>query len=256
VDPSAEPLGKDAKMIFEWYSGSDSSKRVAARIASYNESYDRVSHEGRIASLKETLELEEDRNWRGYLLAFLGADYESEKRIPEATEAFAQAIAHFEPFAANFLDVVEQYCWAMDGLIRREYTDDAEPRRLAIAAMNVFAFLDMTAFTTAQRSMVLGWLARAFTTLGYRTGDAIFHALALPVALRAHHLDPDESAFLRELVYCYFNLKDAIGCQRAYDAYLAVEEPSEAREQVMKFMAERFSEIADPDSSIPKARYQ
>jgi tetratricopeptide (TPR) repeat protein len=232
-------------MIYEQYSGSDSSKGVAKILAKLDAHYDELSADERIAALQEALRLESDPNWKGYLLSRVGAAYELDRRLDEAASAYTDAVSAFDPLAGNFVDVVETYCLSFEGLIRRRLTDDEyEPGKLAAAAISFLAFADMTDIEGSVRAMVFAWFARSLTSLGYRTGDRALHELALPVALRAHHMEPQEPSFLRELVYCYFNLRNADKCSEAFSAFMEVAEPGEARDHLITFMRDRFVEIA------------
>lgn len=232
-------------MLYEWYSGCDSTKAVPHRINAFDSTYENLTADQRTNFLTETLGVERDRNWRGYLFTRLGREFEYQSRPDEAVRAYDSSLQEYDPYGANFQDVVDSYCRSLDGLVRLSYSDEKEPDRMVAAGIAILAFHDLTQLSMEERAILFGWLARGLTTLAYRTGRRILHELALPVALRAHHIQPEFPGYLRELVYCYFNLGNATMCEAAYRDYLRVAEKGEARDQLERFMMERFVEISD-----------
>ncbi len=231
-------------MINEWYTGSDATLDVPRRISTLDRLFDEMSLEERCGLLEALLAVERDRNWRGYLLTRLGMNHDNAGNLAEAARIFEEALTEFRPYDRTFLDVIEAYCRAIDGFIRRSCSDTHRVDRQAVAALSALAFVDLAPLTRDEWVSILGWGARGLTALGYRSGERLFHEIALAVALKAHHLDSEQPGVLTTLLYCYFNLGNPEMCERVYNDYLGIAEPGELREDTVKFMKDRFAEIS------------
>ncbi len=229
-------------MIFQWYTGGDKTNEVARKISSFHSRQD-LPQAQRLELLQEALAKETDPNWRGYLLTWIGYTYNLIERDNLATNSYLMAVGEYNPFERNFRDVAGEYCRAHLALTYQVYADPKESISRAVSSCSALAFMDMTDLTNDEQREVFAWLSRAFSTLGYQTGQTLFHHLALPLALRAHRLDSDDPEILQQLVYCYFNLKNPVACRRVFEAFMDVCGPGQAREELVAFMSERFSEI-------------
>lgn len=230
-------------MIYEWYSGSDKSMRVAEQLNKVNDPGSELSDDEQIAVLRELLRIEQDRNWRGCLHALMGFRHQEGKREEDAVAAYTEALKEFDPLAGNLRDVIQHYCEALYGMINLRYIKTGEFEKIAEYSSIIMAHMDEVIFLGHPKSMVYAYQSQAFNILGNKTSVPCFHSLALASALRAHHLAPDDPLFLEGLMYCYFHHRDKQHLILTYEMFERVSERGEVQDRVRQFVRERAGEI-------------
>jgi tetratricopeptide (TPR) repeat protein len=97
--------------IPEWYTGTDTSGRVAAGIEAVIERMDaRTADESDAAVVGELLELEGEPNWRCFLHGLIGTIHYDLEEIDAAREHLAEAVAGYKAYLASFDEVLSVYC--------------------------------------------------------------------------------------------------------------------------------------------------
>ncbi len=229
-------------MIYEWYSGSDKSLTVPQRLSELDHSDPEPTADERMTVLRELLRIEQDKNWRGYLYGRLGAILDGGGREAEAVEAYTEAFREFDPLARNFRDVVGWYCQALYGMAQA-HARTGEFEEVAEFTSAIIANIDEIGWHPFYEAMAHAYQGLAFNMLGNKTSLSFFYSLALGSYLRAHHLAPEDPDFLKGLVHGYFNLGDKEHFILSYEMFEKVAEPGEVRDEVVKFVRERASEI-------------
>lgn len=230
-------------MMYEWYSGSDRSGGVPAALADLDRHFFEVPLEERVQHLEDLLGREEDPNWRGYLRFRIALDLKAAGRVDDARLALLDAIKAFEPLAGNLRDVMPQYAGALHWLILDHLWLDRDTEMIADYASIVVANLSESMLIAPGVALTCGYLAGALNRLGHQRQLPVMYRLALSLALRAHHAEPDSPLHLEELIYCYFSVRDAAHCRLAYEMFTEVGPPEDARTRVNEFMRSRFHEI-------------
>jgi pentatricopeptide repeat protein len=101
----------DVMAIPEWYSGTDLTGRVAAGIEVAIERMDaRTADHTDIEKLGALLELEQEPNWRCFLLGLLGTIHYDLEEIEPASRILEQSVAGYKAFLETFDEVLSVYC--------------------------------------------------------------------------------------------------------------------------------------------------
>lgn len=232
-------------MIFEWYSGSDSTQVVPRRLAMLHRDGEDLPYREQVAALEALLEIEEDSNWRGYILTEIGLCLRLEQDVAGAVTHFDAALDAFDPAAGNFDDVLQLYGDALYYLISEEYAGTRSPQRVIECSLALLTLFDKLRLDDFQRAMTLAFLAQALNQLGHLQRSPDFYRAALHCNLRAHHIAPEDPDYLKALVYSYFNLREPRRCKVFFDQFLQVVEAGKQREELERFMIEHFGEIAE-----------
>lgn len=230
-------------MIYEWYTGSDKTGEVPRATAELDRDFDQIPIEERLERLGALLKRERDPNWRGYFRFRIALDLKAAERTDEARAALFDAVRDFDPLAGNIRDVMPQYTGALHWLIMDHLWLDSDKEMIAEYATIVVANLSESMLPAAGISLTLNYLASALNRIGYEQGLPLCFRLALGLAVRAHHAEPEDPGNLEVLIYCYFNVGDAAHCRVAYEMFTKVGPPEEARSRVDEFMRTRFHEI-------------
>ena len=229
--------------MYEWYSGSDRSEGVPTALAELDRNFFEVALEDRLNRLEGLLGREDDPNWRGYLRFRIALDLKTAGRTEDARLALLGAIQEFEPLAGNLRDVMPQYAGALHWLILDHLWLDRDTEAIADYASIVVANLSESMLIAPGVALTCRYLAGALNRLGHERNLPLLYRLALSLAIRAHHAEPDSPLHLEELIYCYFSVRDAAHCRLAYEMFTKVGPPEDARVRVNEFMRARFHEI-------------
>ncbi len=230
-------------MIYERYSGLDTSGEIPQTLAKLDRDFDSVPVEERLKLLESLLARERDPNWRGYFKFSVALDLKALERTEDARETLSRAIREFDPLAGNIRDVMPQYTGAFYSMILDHLWVDDDAETIAEYGSILAANMGESMLNSFGVALSFGYLARAMSAVGYAHGLQLCHRLALAFALRAHHAEPDDPMFLETLLYCYFNVRDAQHCGQVYEMFLRVGPPDDMKQRVDRFMRERFHEI-------------
>jgi tetratricopeptide (TPR) repeat protein len=97
--------------IPEWYTGSDASGRVAAGIERAIERMDeRTADNTDIADINKLLTLEEEINWRNFLLGLMGTIHYDLEEIDSARSCLEESITSYKTYLESFDEVLSVYC--------------------------------------------------------------------------------------------------------------------------------------------------
>lgn len=226
-------------MIFEWYSGSDTTLFVPKRLDEYEEQYDSMSEPERVHLLQDALGHEHDLNWRGRIRYMIGDVLFFAGAKDEAIAHFEQAEREFDPFAANFRDVGEAYCRTLYRLVEHRYFEEGRFPLIVDYGTRIIQALHGPWLFAIERSALLRMMAGAFSDLGKTPGHDWCYRIALSYYTAAHHLEPNAADLLESMVYCHFSLGDLKSCQKVYDAFLQVAARYEYKAKVDEFMRTR-----------------
>lgn len=209
-------------MIFEWYTGSDKTKkRVKTFFRLYYHSRERSTTQALVRQIEKLAKRERDRNMRAKFLTIARSVQEGHE---SKSGGRSQLITEFDPYAGNFPWVVPQYLEACRAAQNTVPTQD-EKEGLLRAAPYAFA----QALWSDSRSdadsfaISLGTIADALTYLGENLGSTLLFEMACIAAIRAHHVDTEEPAPLRILAAAYRGLGDKASETRALDQLKEVE---------------------------------
>ena len=97
--------------IPEWYTGSDDSGRVAAGIERAIERMDeRTADHSDINDLQKLLTIEEETNWRNFLLGLVGTIHYDLEEIDSARTVLEESITSYKAYLESFDEVLSVYC--------------------------------------------------------------------------------------------------------------------------------------------------
>ena len=95
----------------EWYTGSDRSGRVAAGIERLIARMDEhEADEQDLERIDEVMELEEEENWRAFLLSLSGTILFDLERYGEAGEILGNALSAYKTHLSSFDETLSVYC--------------------------------------------------------------------------------------------------------------------------------------------------
>jgi tetratricopeptide (TPR) repeat protein len=95
----------------EWYTGTDASGRVAAGIESTIERMDaRNADHSDIETLNELLRIEQEINWRCFLLGLIGTIHYDLEEIESATQILEESVSGYKVYVDTFDEVLSVYC--------------------------------------------------------------------------------------------------------------------------------------------------
>ena len=97
--------------IPEWYTGTDETGRVAAGIERVIERMDeRIADHSDINDLKELLSLEQEVNWRSFLLGLVGTIHYDLQEVDSAKAALEDSTSAYKAYLESFDEVLSVYC--------------------------------------------------------------------------------------------------------------------------------------------------
>ena len=169
--------------IPEWYSGTDLTGRVAAGVEAVIERMDaRTADNDDIATLQALLELEQEINWRCFLLGLVGTIHYDLEDTEKATRILQESVAGYKVYLDTFDEVLSVYCQSCYtlGVIQFEAKRYAEATPYFLRCLpymhevydetyigNILAFLDLCFQGTNQNEAALVFSeAAAYTRHG------------------------------------------------------------------------------------------
>ena len=230
-------------MIYEWYTGSDSSKTVPRRLNDLRQRGEATSLKEKNKILRKLLELEEEPNWRGYLLWRIGREHADDHCQKEAVAAFFEAKSEFDPLRGTIADVMHAYCDTLEFLICWHYFDRGEMESVAELSVAIVANMKDADFDEFTTKMTFFYLGKALSALARKHDLQWPQPLALASFLKWHHLAPEDEASLEHLVYAYFKADDLTHCRSAVEMCLEVAPAGEVRDRVEEFAREHAREL-------------
>ncbi|WP_347243006.1 hypothetical protein [Thermogutta sp.] len=172
-------------MGFRWYSGSDRTGRIP-RLFSQLVYYmaDKMSADELASEVLKLLEEEGDANMRAKMLFEIARQYRMEGDRPRQIEYARRALEQFDPLAANFPSVAEEYadcCFQLLGGLEEEDSDERfvelAPLALAILVWSAKGVVDPTT-----RDLAGSFLTRGLYLLAEKYKDRTLFGLAYATA--------------------------------------------------------------------------
>jgi len=97
--------------IPEWYSGTDQTGQVAAGIERVIERMDqRTADDTDIRDVQDLLALEQEVNWRSFLLGLMGTIHYDLEEIDSAKQILEESISSYKAYLESFDEVLSVYC--------------------------------------------------------------------------------------------------------------------------------------------------
>lgn len=97
--------------IPEWYTGTDTTGRVAAGIEAIIDRMDsRTADQSDIEELRALLKLETETNWSCFLLGLIGTIHYDLEEIEPATLTLQESVAGYKVYLESFDEVLSVYC--------------------------------------------------------------------------------------------------------------------------------------------------
>ena len=97
--------------IPEWYSGTDQTGQVAAGIERVIERMDqRTADDTDIRDVQDMLALEQEVNWRSFLLGLMGTIHYDLDEIDSAKQILEESISSYKAYLESFDEVLSVYC--------------------------------------------------------------------------------------------------------------------------------------------------
>lgn len=234
-------------MIFEWYSGSDTSGEIPSRVARFEAKRMVPPPDEEVAFYSDLLQIETDPNWQAAWLTRLAIAQISGDNETAAAAAFEKALGLFDPLAGNFKDVGREYCDALYGLTRYHpcsQEDNWEPIvRWGFALLCNYQNGDLLSW---QLTSGLRSLALALIVVGRKMDNRLLNEMAVSAAIAAHHRDPDEPIDLEDIAVASAFLGNVRQCEEALAAYLTVATDESDRRRVCAVVRQYL-----PGASIP-----
>lgn len=224
-------------MIYEWYSGSDKTLQVAKRLEKLNATFDDLSSEERLVAYQGLLDQEHDPNWRASILHTIGWIHRLAERWDTAFDAFKKACETYDPLAANFSDVEDDYCRS-HYFVAVETCPEAEPTACLRYAFKVLPFLNKGHLDEFETALILGNIGSTLNELGHQPANSWAYSVALTFHAVGHHIDPEDPGNLESLLYTYLNIDDRRAAQRVLDMFAEVGGEYEHRDRVLEFARE------------------
>lgn len=203
-------------MIFEWYSGSDTTGYIPRRVTELlSRAHDGEKPELAVDELLKLVEEEKDPNMKGkicYAAATVAANAGNDRRYEELCR---RALEYFDPLAANFPDVVEEYVWSNFGAIDKtgDASDEKIERNIPLKLAGL-VWADKAGVGEDHYVAFLEGLGSFFALCGERYGLPVFWRLSLICALRAHHRSSEDVYCLGLIARAKQELGDKEGLER------------------------------------------
>jgi len=222
-------------MLYEWYSGSDTTEDVPRRISSILDQEDGEPSVASVPALLDILEIERDPNWRAYIRTMVAIRFNRAQEVEKSIRWFLEAREEFDPIARNFMDVVQSYCRCLYYLATDYYVDCDDPGEMLALTLTILAYWEETDFDQFERLLVLQSIKTALDQLGHQGGNTFFYRAALGIIQAAHHLEPDDVGILESLLYSYYNVDDIPHAKEVLRWYLERARRDEFYERVLEF---------------------
>lgn len=223
-------------MIFEWYTGSDATGEVRRALSDLASRGKAIRPRQQFDALQRVLAIEQETNWRGYILWRLASAYNADRQHDKAVPAFLDAERAFDPLLSTIRDVMDAYCDTLYSLILGYYGEREDFAAVARVGMSFVVNAEKAEATSFEKASVLSHLGYAFERLAGQQSNSAFQALALGCYLRWHHLEPDEPRCLEHLMYTYFDIGDPGRSRAVATMCLGLHPGDEARRRVEEFV--------------------
>lgn len=231
-------------MIYQWYTGSDSSREIPRRLTRLERDGSATSSDDRLATLRDLLRIEKDPNWRGYLLSRIGSELVAADHRKEGFAALLEAESEFDPLLPTMCDLVAERCDVLFGLIVGYYFENDDFGKTATLATTIIADLADSRLTGPDRAAVHFYQGFAFEMLAKRHSLDCLNSVALASYLKWHRLNSEEPACLEHLAYSYLQAGDMERSGIAAKMCLEVEPPAEIRDRVERFLRDHAGELS------------
>lgn len=238
-------------MIFDWYSGSDLSAQVPKGIRELS----LVPEEGQkkpcIDEFQKLLDLERDRNWRGYLLYYLAHQHHLAGDEERAKDTLHRALDEFDLFARNFRDVEVQYANTLYHLAKAVYWETDDTDSVVEYALRILPYQDCLRNSREGKELfeILDMVGEALFSKATENEDKSLYRIALDFFLRAHQIDPDNPNTLARIAYSHYGAGNDDEAKTAFAAYERLEEETGLRyqhaEHLREFMYSAYPDLLD-----------
>lgn len=225
-------------MIFQWYSGSDASGRIARRL---NELLyhlrDRLPLDVLVRELEALATEEQDPNMRAKIFFEIGRLYGHAGELRAKDEYWDRALAALDLLAANFPSVAREYVEVNRSLASREVDASGRPRTLFDDAPHLLATIvwgDSGRLEEFDRLLAVAHIANFFRECADVFGHPVFAQLSLICASRRHHGEPDDSWGLLQLLNALGRLGDKRGVCRVLEMLKEVDLTGEYYQEAVR----------------------
>lgn len=219
-------------MIFEWYTGSDKTKKRAKTFFRlYYQSRERSTTQALARQIEKLAKRERDCNMRAKFLAAGRRLQPNESDERSTTVSREEILKEFDLYAANFPHVVREY---LDTCLRA-VASCSHGERVQWLSSAPLAFAQVLWSDsgldgdTADDAVCM--IAEMLLALAEDFNSPILLEMAVMAALRAHHGDPEDPAPLRVLAWAYNKRGDVGSATRISDQLQQVEFRDESEEE-------------------------
>lgn len=205
-------------MIFEWYSGSDRKGRIPRRLAElWRRASEREEPDRLIDEILDLMNQEQDPNMRAkicYTAATVAANAGKYDRYQQLCR---NALECFDPLAANFQDVVEEYVGSNYGAIDKtgEPSDEQIEANIPLK-LAALLWADKAGLGEDDYVLLVEGLATFFSFCAERCGLPVFWQLSLICAVRAHHRSSEDPYCLALIARAQQELGDKNGFEKVW----------------------------------------
>lgn len=226
-------------MLFEWYSGSDSSKEVPRAIDRYSDKLEELSIEGfspeeRYAELSAILEKEQERNWQAYLLFYIGGIYLSIGDKAKARPFLERALSRFDILASSFRDVSWEHANCLYQLL--VIVNAGNEEGWVELALRAVAFVEDMRPTEGEMTTLFSIAGGALYELAEGRQAVSFYRVAQDWLAVSHHLRPEWPEVLETLVYVTYGAEDDATARRVYEMFEELDPAYEGRPEFEAFV--------------------
>jgi len=227
-------------MIFERYSGSDSTGDVPRSYARFLHRIEGLGLEERVSFFDGLLAAEKDRNWRGYWTYSRAVQYLELNQTDDLIRGLRDALSEFDLLAANFRDVENEYVRTLWLLIREEYLESEDTETLFEYALRLMPHIEAACPDREDRWDLYSYVGDALLMIAKKNGGAILYRASIDYHAAAHHAAPDEPGALESLVAAYYGAGDVARARAVYEMFKELDVPYEHSERLHRFAAEAF----------------
>lgn len=216
-------------MIFEWYVGADKEGKIPRRLTELlRQASDVEDPERVVEEILKLLEEEKDPNAKAQICYTAATVSAKGGRYERYEELCRKALKYFDPLAANFQGVVEEYVQSnyaatdKSGDTSDECIEHNIPLELA-----ALVWADRARLDEEDYAILLRGLANFFSLCGERYGSPVFWKLSEICHIRAHHEFSEDPYCLAGIARAKQELGDEAGFERirrmveelGYDVY-------------------------------------
>ena len=238
-------------MVFEWYSGSDSTGRVPKLIFELSLHSEQWEEGAQLGAFQELLNQEEDRNWRGYLLYYLAQQFHLAGDEDSARSTLHDAVEEFDLFARNFSDVELQYANSLYHLVKAVYWETDDTDTLVEYALRILPHQAILSGGPEGKDLfeIMSIVGEAVFGKATDEDDKAYYRIALDFFQRAHHLEPEDPNTIARIVYAQYGAGNETEARRAFLEYEKLEEVTGQRykheQHLREFMYTAFPDLLE-----------